>query len=76
LAQIFADTQRLIEAADQARRAGRLAEGERYLVQVSGFYGSQWARLEPAGLAAVPVAWHAEGDERIIPKLLELLAAG
>ena len=76
LARIFADTQRLIEAADEARRSGRLAGGERYLAQVSGFYGSQWARLEPAGPSAAPVAWHAEGDERVIPKLIELLAAG
>lgn len=69
MAAHFAQIEGLIQRLDQALGRGLLLPGEYFVVVMSDFYGSRWARLQP-GLLKNKIEWQPEADG-----LLTLLSA-
>jgi hypothetical protein len=70
LARILTDTKELIAAAESAAQQGKLATGERFIVVLSSFYGSQWLHQQSRDGEQ---SWNEGGETEVVRAAIDAL---
>jgi hypothetical protein len=76
LKRLMAESEQLQQAVEQATARGKLSAGQRLVVIVSTFYGSQWLMKDWSSPENAPPIqpWHESNDDKILPEVIQVLS--